>query len=73
MAAGARILPWRREHVPLIRAGDEIAAIGDIAYGESFAAGAGEPSWRIAWEGRPALTESEAMGPAEVAGGRPFR
>jgi len=25
------ILPWRREQLPLIRAGDEVAAIGDIA------------------------------------------
>ena len=67
------ILPWRREQLPLVRAGEEIAAIGDIAYGASYAAGAGEPSWRIAWEGRPALTESEAMGPAEVAGKGAFR
>ena len=67
------ILPWRREQLPLIRVGDEVAAIGDIAYGESFAAGPGEPSWQIAWEGRPVLTESEAMMPSEVAGRGPFR
>jgi len=67
------ILPWRREQLPLVRVGAEIAAIGDIAYGEPFAAGPGEPSWQIEWEGRPVLTETEALAPSEVAGKGPFR
>jgi tRNA(Ile)-lysidine synthase len=67
------VLPWRREQLPLIRIGDEIVAIGDIAYGGTRVAGPGEPSWQVAWEGRPVLTENEAITPSEVAGRGPFR
>ena len=67
------VLPWRRDQLPLVRVGDQVVACGDIAYGASLAAGPGEPSWRIAWEGRPVLTEGEALMPSEVAGTGPFR
>lgn len=62
------VLPWRREQIPLVSIGGEIAAIGDLAFGGAHAARPGEPSWRIAWESRPALTEAEAFGSVEVAG-----
>ena len=67
------VLPWRREQIPLVSIGGEIVAIGDIAYGGEHVAVAGEPSWRLAWEGRAVLTEAEALGPVEVAGGGPLR
>lgn len=62
------VLPWRRDQIPLVSIGGEIAAIGDFAYGGAHAAGPDEPSWRIAWESRPALTEAEAFACVEVAG-----
>ena len=55
------VLPWLRERVPLVIAQGEIAAIGDLAYGHGFDARPDEPSWTVAWQGRPALTEQEAL------------
>ena len=54
------MLPWRRAQVPLLRAGGRLVAIGDLAYAAGYAAEPGEPSWTVAWRGRPQLTESEA-------------
>ena len=54
------VLPWRRESLPIACAGEEIVAVGDLAYGGGLAAAPGEDSWRIVWHERPALTESEA-------------
>jgi tRNA(Ile)-lysidine synthase len=61
------VLPWLRERIPLVVAGGQIAAIGDLAYGAEFCAGPGEPSWVIGWQGRPAVTEREVL---EVEFGR---
>jgi len=55
------VLPWLRQRVPLVIAHGEIAAIGDLAYGHGFNAQPGEPSWVVAWQGRPVLTEQEAL------------
>lgn len=62
------ILPWMRPFVPLVFAGDEVVAIGDLAYGAACAASPGEASWRIVWHDRPILTEAEAVAGPEVAG-----
>jgi tRNA(Ile)-lysidine synthase len=56
------VLPWLRQRVPLVIARGEIVAIGDLAYGHGFDAQPGEPSWVVAWQGRPVLTEQEALG-----------
>ncbi len=56
------VLPWRRAGLPLVMAGREVVAIGDLAYGGGLEAAPGEPSWTVAWVGRPAVTESEAIG-----------
>lgn len=56
------VLPWQRGALPLLEAGGEIVAIGDLAYGGALAAAPGEPSWIVAWSGRPVLTEAEAVG-----------
>ena len=55
------VLPWRRAQVPLVTAGGEIVAVGDLAYGGGSAAAPGEPSWKVVWSGRPPLTEQEAL------------
>jgi tRNA(Ile)-lysidine synthase len=55
------VLPWQRARLPCVRLGPEIVAIGDLAYGAALAAAPDEPSWRIVWRGRPALTEAEAV------------
>ncbi len=54
------VLPWRRGQVPFLRAGGELIAAGDLAYGAGHAAAPGEPSWMVAWHGRPQFTENEA-------------
>jgi tRNA(Ile)-lysidine synthase len=56
------VLPWQRGRLPLVMAGGEVVAIGDLAYGGGLEAAPGEPSWMIAWIGRPVITESEAIG-----------
>jgi tRNA(Ile)-lysidine synthase len=55
------VLPWFRQRVPLVIAQGEIAAIGDLACADGFHAQPGEPSWVVAWHGRPPLTEQEAL------------
>lgn len=76
------VLPWLRGQLPLVHAGEELVAVGDLAYGSPAAAAPGEPSWEIVWSGRPALTEAEVISarpsgprrrPPEVAGGGAIR
>jgi tRNA(Ile)-lysidine synthase len=57
-----RVLPWWRDRIPLICAGGVIVAVGDLALGTEYAAADDEPSWQVAWRGRPPLTEAEALG-----------
>lgn len=45
-----RVPPWERGMVPLLWAGDELAAVPGVGVDERFAATAGEPGWRLAWE-----------------------
>jgi tRNA(Ile)-lysidine synthase len=54
------VLPWRRSQVPILRSEGVIVAVGDLACGARYAALPGEPSWTVAWRGRPQLTETEA-------------
>jgi tRNA(Ile)-lysidine synthase len=58
------VLPWLRDRVPLVYAGETLVAIGDLGYGGEFAARDGEESWLIHWSERPVLTEAEARGTA---------
>jgi len=55
----AGVPPWERERVPLIYAGDALAAIGDRWVCAPFAAAADEPGWRIVLE---KTTEAGASG-----------
>ncbi len=57
------VLPWLRSQLPIVAFGGEIVAIGDLACGGALAAAPGEDSWRVAWHGRPPLTEAEMIAP----------
>ena len=54
------VLPWRRASLPCLLSGGEVVAVADLACGGALAAAPGEPSWRVVWHDRPALTEAEA-------------
>ena len=56
----ARVLPWWRDRVPLIYAGEELVAVGDLWIAEEFAARDGEDALRIVWEERPQLIAAES-------------
>jgi tRNA(Ile)-lysidine synthase len=58
------VLPWRRPALPLICHGNELVAIADLGCAEPYAARPGEPSWRVVWHGRGAVTEGDALGDA---------
>jgi tRNA(Ile)-lysidine synthase len=55
------VLPWHRDDIPLLCCDDEIVAIADLSCADGYAAGPGEPSWRIHWHGRTPLTQDEAL------------
>jgi tRNA(Ile)-lysidine synthase len=58
------VLPWRRADLPLLfdTRRRTLIAVADLAYADGFAARPGEPSWRISWHDRGALTESDVVG-----------
>jgi tRNA(Ile)-lysidine synthase len=49
----AGVLPWWRDRVPLIYAGEQLIAVGDLWIAEEFAARDGEEALRTVWEERP--------------------
>lgn len=49
------ILPWWRERLPLIYAGRQLVAVGDLWIDSAFAAHDGEPAVSILWEQRPSI------------------
>ena len=55
------VLPWLRDHVPLLYAGELLVCVGDLACDAEYAARDGEDSWEVCWRGRPVLTEAEAL------------
>jgi tRNA(Ile)-lysidine synthase len=55
------VLPWRRENLPLLYAGDRLIAVADLGVAAEFAARSDEPSWRISWSGRGAVTEADVL------------
>jgi tRNA(Ile)-lysidine synthase len=58
----ARVLPWWRDRVPLIYAGEQLVAVGDLWIAEEFAARGGEEALRIVWEERPQLIAATESG-----------
>jgi tRNA(Ile)-lysidine synthase len=49
------VVPWMREHVPLLVAGERIVAVADLWVAAEYAAPAGEPAYRVRWDRHPAL------------------
>ncbi|MGI9248897.1 MAG: tRNA lysidine(34) synthetase TilS [Woeseiaceae bacterium] len=46
------VVPWMRDRLPLVYAGDKLIAVGDLWLA---AAAVSEPGVRVRWKGRPAL------------------
>lgn len=46
------VAPWKRDRIPLIFVGAEIAAVGDICVTRRFAAGPSEEGWSLCWAAR---------------------
>lgn len=51
----ANVLPWWRDRLPLLFAGDTLVAVADLWISAEFAAGEGEEGVRIVWEERPPI------------------
>lgn len=51
----ADILPWWRNRLPLLWAGDRLAAVGDLWMAEEFSAAPGAESVRVIWRDRPPI------------------
>lgn len=49
------ILPWWRERLPLVYAGKQLVAVGDLWIADEFAAREGESAVSISWEQRPSI------------------
>ena len=49
------VLPWRRAQVPILRAGGEIVAVGDLVSRAGYAARPASLRATIAWRGRPEI------------------
>ncbi|WP_153067421.1 tRNA lysidine(34) synthetase TilS [Steroidobacter cummioxidans] len=49
------ILPWWRERLPLVYAGKQLVAVGDLWIAAEFAARDHEPAVSIRWESRPTI------------------
>jgi tRNA(Ile)-lysidine synthase len=49
------VLPWWRERLPLIYAGKQLVAVGDLWIAAEFAAREREPAVSIVWEPHPTL------------------
>jgi tRNA(Ile)-lysidine synthase len=58
----AGVLPWWRDRVPLIYAGEQLVAVGDLWIAEEFAARDSEDALRIVWEERPQLIATKESG-----------
>jgi tRNA(Ile)-lysidine synthase len=49
------VVPWMRERLPLVFAGSQLAAVGDLWIDVDFAAPPGLPALKPVWAGRPRL------------------
>jgi len=45
----AGVAPWQRDRVPLVFVDGELAAVAGLWVFEPWAAGPGEPAWRLSW------------------------
>ena len=51
----ADVLPWWRERLPLLHAGERLCAVADLWIAAEFRASSDEPGVRIVWEDRPEI------------------
>jgi tRNA(Ile)-lysidine synthase len=51
----AGVVPWMRDRLPLVYAGDRLAAVGDLWLDVDLAVAPGAPALRPVWSGRPRL------------------
>jgi tRNA(Ile)-lysidine synthase len=51
----AHVLPWWRERIPLLFAGDQLIAVADLWIAADYAAGKDEQGMCIVWDGRPPI------------------
>ena len=56
--------PWRRGGLPLVYAGDSLAAVADRWVAAEFAAAGETPGWRLEWLPEPPVERA-----AETPGG----
>ena len=54
--------PWERDSLPLVFAGDRLAAVPDLFACEPFEARANEPAWRVAWTPRQTRLPGRSAG-----------
>jgi tRNA(Ile)-lysidine synthase len=50
------VLPWMRDALPLVFAGDELIAVADLWLDARWCAAAGAPGLRVAWNNGPLIT-----------------
>lgn len=50
------VLPWMRDHLPLLYSGDDLIAVADLWLAAAFASDTG---YQVEWEGKPALIQPE--------------
>jgi tRNA(Ile)-lysidine synthase len=51
----AETLPWMRGRIPLLYAGERLAAVADLWTEADFAARDGERGWQVRWSRHPDL------------------
>jgi tRNA(Ile)-lysidine synthase len=62
------VVPWQRATIPLVFAAGRVAAVGDLAYANEFAAAADEPAWQLVWTSRPRLFVHEFVSAESPSG-----
>ena len=62
------VLPWMREHIPLIYSGDKLLAVGDLWIEADCQAGADESGFRPVWSEHAALNLASPLFASRLSG-----
>ena len=57
-----KVPPWTRDCLPLVYAGEKLAAVPGLGIAAAFAAAPDQPGWTLAWQARRALPAGEPCG-----------
>ena len=49
------VVPWMRDHIPLLYRADQLVAVGDLWYANDIGADDARNSVRVAWDGHPSI------------------